>query len=487
MKLGNSLTALVLSALLLGAAVSANAATRDINIYGCSAQFFLWSTLAPGFLTASGCTVGTPAYDSTGQTHFMVTGTSCSAFAGDTVNIRVTYHTSNDAIWSLNGVKDPENTKPCANGFQRQMASTVSGSLVTGTACTTVTLGASDEGYKYFTQQTHGHQYGMWNASTSTQGPWINRCFTPVGTNPTACSCIDPRTSTNVGCEPAVDGSDLSYYNPIVDPTAFYVNKAVTITRCVTSNGTQGDMCTATTQAHDCTGPGATGVCGTPEVLDNISRSMAVQIFTGQAYNWTDLGAAFTTSLPIVACMRHTGAGTHITFDYAAMGDTHGWLPASVLNSESTSSPTAYFYDTITTMLGCVNGVTGASTTGGSAIGAIGYTDADRSTSLGLHTSMLNYNGVLPSRRNVRNGLYDDFWSVNYLYYNPTYNPVGSATYQVFNAFYNYENDPAKITTLGSGTTNKGLFWATVGEMVYMKNGADLYPGYVGATTPQTP
>jgi ABC-type phosphate transport system substrate-binding protein len=219
---------------------------------------------------------------------------------------------------------------------------------------------------------------------------------------------------------------------------------------------------------------------------------MAVQIFTGQALNWNDFGAGFP-NLPVYACMRHTGAGTNVTFDYDVLGHGHSWLPASAAmlnteNTDNTQGPYTYFYDTIATQLNCVNGIVDGTSAaaGGSLIGAIGYTDADQSTSLAGNTVMVNYNGVEPSRRNIRNGLYD-WWSKHFLYFKPSTagnTPTTGTNWQVFNAMVTYANDPAKLSALSSG---KGNFWATIGEMNYMKANPQVYPGYVGASNPLNP
>ncbi|MGD0229326.1 MAG: hypothetical protein ABSC19_03070 [Syntrophorhabdales bacterium] len=559
MKIGKIMMLVLLAGVLLVAAGTANA-TTTINIYGCSAQFFLWSSMnsgnpsagTPNFLAdtaangGAACSSVTWAYDSAGTNYFWASGTGCSNpnIVGDgsgNIVISVAYKTSNDAIWSVNGVEDPENTSGssfCAavGGLytQRKLASgTVSGTCnsgsCTGTSCTsgttactntatcqTVTLGASDEKADFFTQVSWGNKYGVYY---TTSNPVICREFGPSGT-----TCINGTTPA----EPAPSDVNLAWYNPIADPTAFYVNKAVTEYTCV--GGTNaGDMCNPSDSPADC---GGGGTC-TQATITNISRMMAAQIFTGQAKNWSDLGGGFT-SIPIWACMRHTGAGTNITFDYAVLGHDHTWLPqgAVMLNEDSiqknTGAENVYFYDTITSQLACVNGEISSGTynSTGSAIGAIGYTDADRSTAIGSGTSlpnvvMLNYNGILPSRRNVRNGVYD-FWSKNYLYFSPTAAncppsyPGCSTTgtnFTVFDALTRYASNPAMITALPTG---KGNFWAAIGtgtgvptqtnyscnptssscptppaiptgEMYYMKAGADILPGPVTGNNPNNP
>ena len=521
MKIPKIIMSVLLAGSLLLAGGSAHAYV-DINIWGCSAQFFLWSSMNSGSLSSgqpnflldstakggAGCTHASWAYDSALTNYFWAQGTGCStSLSSDgVINIRIGYKTSNDAIWAVNGVADPEAVAQgsttgtpsypyqCANPYQRYMPGVVTGSpppgqpganlntaIGTGVTCQTVTLGASDEKANYFTQASHGLQFGPYYTKTNNS---ICREFGTSG------YCIDGITPV----EPMPTDAGLAWYNPMADPAAFYVNKAVTETTCV--GGTNaGDMCAA---SADCTG----GTCGAPATITNISRMMAAQIFTGQVTNWQDFGAGFA-NLPIWACMRHAGAGTNVTFDYAVLGDTHNWLPsgAAMLNTDTHTSgktnPTAYFYDTITTQLNCVNGEISSGTynSTGSPIGAIGYTDADKSTTIGVGTSlpnvvMVNYNGVQPSRRNIRNGLYD-FWSKNYLYYNPTgaNTPNTGANWHAFNALVSYANDPDKFNSLGSGSSSsyKGNFWATIPEMWYIKSGANMLPGPTNAINPRNP
>lgn len=548
MKVSKLIMLALLAGSLLAAAGTANA-TTTIDIYGCSAQFFLWSSMnsgnpagspaSPNFLadtTANGglgCSNVTWAYDSTGTTYFWASGTGCATNIGGTqigdgsgsIDISVGYKTSNDAIWSVNGVPDPEVTSGfCTPYTERKLATgtgpggTCNSGSCTGTTCTPVTagtvctnaatcqpitLGASDEKANYFTQISWGNKYGPYY---TTSNPVICREFGSSGTCLNGAP-VEPMPS---------DTTPLYWYNPIADPTAFYVNKAVTESTCSGSTATpnnNGDMCMTNA---DCT---TGGTCASATVT-NINRMMAAQIFTGQVANWNDLGGGFT-SLPVWACMRHTGAGTNITFDYAVLGHNHNWLPnggsTAMLNEDSivsgTTPPNVYFYDTITTQLNCVNGEISSGTynSAGSLIGAIGYTDADRSTSIGTGTSLPNvvmtsYNGVLPYRANVRNGVYD-FWSKNYLYFNPANYPVGGQAFTVFDLLTRYASNPAMITALPTG---KGNFWAAIGtgtnaatgqtnysynggpaiptgEMYYMKSGADILPGPVLPPNPNNP
>jgi len=542
---------LVLAACALAWAPMARAQV-EVNFWGASAQFFLYSAMTsgnpsvgignPGYtpnflsdtLAAGGaaCTAVTWAYDSTGGDYFWAHGTGCPSTASGGVadssgiiDIKIGYKTSNDAIWSVNGLADstdatvycgnvtnatnymrpmPNGTPPAGQGSTPYLPSTIAPSTA---SCENVSVAMSDEAAAYFTQISYGNRYGAYYTTTNSL---ICRQFGG------SADCIDGATPS----KPAVNDSNLSFWNPMADPGAFYVNTSVQEWTCV-GGAHNGDMCTGTGDSGTGEYCGTGGTC-TQATLGNISRMMAIQIFTGQIYNWDQFGGGFSGG-PIYACMRHTGAGTNVTLDYAVLGDSHGWLPYGVSNmtrkdsSVSKNNPTnqggpwTWFYDTIPTQLACVNGEISSSTytSAGSAIGAIGYTDADRSVTatgaaaIGSLTSLPNvailaYNGNVASRRNVRNGLYD-FWSTNFTYYNP--NSSWSATngpgYTVFNALVNYatgqgdnatSTDQQNAAARFNSLAGKGNFWATIGEMNYTKAGANYVPGWTGpAAVPLSP
>jgi ABC-type phosphate transport system substrate-binding protein len=108
-------------------------------------------------------------------------------------------------------------------------------------------------------------------------------------------------------------------------------------------------------------------------------------------------------------------------------------------------------------------------------IGAIGYADADQLEGTDNYPNVhaLKYNGVEPRRTKVRNGEYD-FYSNQWLYFNRT--PT-----QLEEALISYASNPANIPS------TKAKFWATADEMVFNKGDDRVYPGFVGASNPQTP
>jgi hypothetical protein len=159
----------------------------------------------------------------------------------------------------------------------------------------------------------------------------------------------------------------------------------------------------------------------------------------------------------------------------------NGVWGAQVESTESTGGPTAYFNDGSGDELNCVQGSGSWAGTG-----AIGYMDADQATSSTL--VRLSYNGELPNRANIRNGRYD-FWAKEWMYEAKT--PVGgtgfSFTHPYVQAMNNYSSRPDSIPTAGAWGPDKTGYWASVGEMNYMKTSDQTYPGFVGATTPVQP
>ena len=87
----------------------------------------------------------------------------------------------------------------------------------------------------------------------------------------------------------------------------------------------------------------------------------------------------------------------------------------------------------------------------------------------------------MPSRRSIRNGEYDNFWSKQFVYENPS-NPNYSSNHTFASALMAAAATPTTLTS-----TSRKDFWASVCEMNYMKDNDKSYPHYVGATCPQTP
>jgi ABC-type phosphate transport system substrate-binding protein len=221
---------------------------------------------------------------------------------------------------------------------------------------------------------------------------------------------------------------------------------------------------------------------------------MAVLIFSGQVFNWTDFGDDFATH-PINKCLRHAGSGTHATLDHAVMHAPWGGtiLGLGTENQQPSNQPGTYFNDGSSDMMKCINGgytrnyddgpqnggpLDGANWSGE---GAIGYADADQSLSSFTNTARIFYNGYRAHRVNIRNCRYDNFWSVQHLYYDPAspeYLQVAALVGQMMTFAANPNNVPQC----------KADYWAAYDEMKCMKFDSHDYPIWIAPPAlPQLP
>lgn len=505
------------AALLVASAMPAQAVDKEITIYGASAQFIFWNNLADDFLlddaygNCGGYTKWTDTGSDTTAKYGVVKGNTCSGFglagaADDTITIRYAAKASYDGIFALQGApcKDAGGNNRTCNGDQpmNELTSAITWSTVdpngcgnpqqrrfgnetnltggnlnvtetTGGICKTVNIAASDVTGQSFTQITHGKLKGHLG------GVQTDRVFPGSGI----------WTEGSWLCPGDENYYRYENYQPVVVPFGFFVNQSVTVNRCQTG-AYAGEQCTPATAASDC----GTGVTCSAQTLDNVSREMVVNIFSGNAYTWQDFGTGFAAN-PIVACLRHAGSGTHATMDYAVVKG-NGWGALLAQDEKNGTNPdgTTYNYrvwfnDGSSDEMKCINQLTGA----------IGYADADQSLTSYPNARALKYQGYRPSRVNVRNGAYD-FWSNQNAYYRgleapPAYNndtntcgdassgvdPTYDTTHEIYEAMMTYASIPANIDTLGS------RFWATSAEMVYGKGSDQSYPVWQGASDPQTP
>ena len=474
MKIKKVLKSAIIGASMLGLVSTAQAAT-EINIYGASAQYLFWNDAADDFLTAKGCTGVQQAEDAAGKSG-ITRGSNCTGLTGNPdVIIRYKSKASYDGIRAMKGI-NPNND--CLQGpLYRPMAdegqTDWTNGVVNGEKCVDVTLGASDVAGETFVQESHGQKKGHLG------GGWIDMSFS------------------------GIDTTGLDNYQPLVVPFGFMVNNSVTVKRCVSPNpagahkamSSWGNVCwdpANTGNSEDCVGyyKCIGGACSgginngnacsvakdCPDVnltetqceevpLDNISRLMAVIIYSGDAWYWNDFGAYFS-SAPIVVCMRHAGSGTHATLDAAVMrGD------ANLIVREKATNPTVWFNKGSSDLMRCVDQLAGA----------IGYVDADRlaGTKNYENTHAVKYQGVEPTRETIRNGWYD-FWSAQWLYEDPN-EPNYAVTHPVVTELVAFASAPANIPS------TKADYWATLNEMVYTKITDWTYPKYTGASNPQTP
>ncbi|MBN1106552.1 MAG: hypothetical protein JXL84_24330 [Deltaproteobacteria bacterium] len=471
----------VMGAAMLGLVGTASAqSVININLYGASAQHLFWNDAADNFLTSRGCTgVAQDEFDSKQG----ITKGTCGS---DTVYIRYASKASFDGIRTVKGSGgDPDG---CGSPFQRKMVdeATCSDWVLGGTACTAlkcveVNLGCSDVAGASFIQESHGQLKGP------NGGGWVDRVFT------------------------GIDDSGLDTYNPLIVPFGFFANNTVSKTRCLGPDPTEPTASAhkaISTWGYQCYDPDedghsadcigyykcVDGKCSggvnvnqdctranqCPDValentqctripLDNISRLQATMIFNGQAWYWTDFGAWYNAD-PIVACFRHAGSGTHATMDLAVMrGNGWGW---GLATTENASDPTLYFNDGSSDMMKCINQLSGA----------IGYADADQLAGNANYPNVhaLKYQGVEPKRAKIRNGEYD-FWSKQWIYGNPERTAYSTIKTSYVEPLMAYAANPSNLPV------DKASYWATLDEMVYMKNTDFEYPGYAGASNPQLP
>jgi opacity protein-like surface antigen len=468
----------------LAAANMAAAAEYNINIYGASAQHKFWSSAAPAFLadTTNGLACSSTAQATKDSKNGITKGEGCTVngVGGNTVYIRYASQASYDGIEAVMGV-DNNSSQPCSAQGQeyRQMVDETSCNwstkACTALKCVDVNLGASDVAGASFIQTTSGWE----NGKTSHDAGEDARTY-----------------SYNAIPSPA------TYANPIIVPFGFMVNKSVTETRCTApradnvnhkaytkegwrcvpdGNGNSSDcignyacvsgLCAggvnagqSCTTAANCPDAALTQTSCVPQPLDNLTRQMALHIFSNQVDNWQDFGPYYP-DLPIVKCLRHAGSGTHATIDLAVFrGD------ASIFNQSDpfggSNGAKVWHYRSSSDLVKCVNTQTGG----------VGYADADQvlTTSSLSNVNMVKYEGYEPSRKNIVNGSYN-FWAAQYIYWDATDTTEWTTELnQIVGKLMAYASSPANIneTTLGAAAN----YWAAQGEMKVTKTNDFTYP-----------
>ena len=427
--------------ILAGAAILAvaSAAQADvhINLYGASAQHLFWNDAADDFLLSKGCTnVGRAEKDSKN-------GITRGFCGGQWVYIRYSSKASFDGPLAVKGDDSmagaAEKCKPGDPGYPGPTLAPYYRLMVDENSCTSWT--ASGAPGSCSTNKCVRITLGASDvAGESFMQSSSGHLYGPLG---------GPIVNRNFN---GIDTTGITTYNPLIVPFGFFVNKSVK------KDGVE---------------------------LDNITRMQAAQIFSGNAQYWTDFGSNFSVTgdpeAKIVACYRHAGSGTHATIDFAVIRG-NGW-GTTLATQESTDPPITYFNDGSSDMMKCING-----SGSWSGLGAIGYADADQSLSSYPNTKALKYNGEYGTRVNIRNGIYD-FWSVQWLYENPTA-PEYATTHPWISS--GIHSAPGwGLMEFASKAANvpstKALYWAAKDEMNFMKASDQLYPVFVGCTDCQTP
>jgi hypothetical protein len=346
-------------------------------------------------------------------------------------------------------------------------------------------------------------------------------------------------------------------WNPMAVPFGFYASTDVQYFTCA-GGVNQGQQCTAgsnganMTDCFNSVAPAAGTSCDCPNDspdtgvysscsnanLSNISRLQAIEIFTRKATKWTDLGQGYqaggSSTTPITACYRVPGSGSNVTLhqsvlDWGGASFNGGSMP--IASSYAAASGGAIFNDGTGDTIKCVNN--GAAINNHTAslhgllaqaatTGLIGYADCDQAldmaplATLGTiqgHTTNkypyiqpLMYEGMKCSRRAIRNGEYDNFYSKEWVfadYTSPSSDFNAAGTGAGLQAIMN--NLMAKLSTpAGISATDRKDFWAAIGEtnevynsgvnqeMYYLKSGTGVndknYPaGKLAPFAPQTP
>ena len=531
----------IIGAAVIGLAGAASAATDyEINLYGASAQYFYWNDAADNFVSSiPGCTA-TQAQD-TGKKNGITYGTCTN---GDTYTIRYSSKASYDGINAIKGDDSMAgSTEKCAagdtvclptggvvpagqTGYYRKMASAVG--TPNAYCCAKVTLGASDVAGEAFVQSSEGklkgYLGGAWTtrnfAGIDTTGlEYANPLIVPFGffanscITKTRCTTPEPAGSYPFMLIPTWYNQCYDYYDGyncvggVCDSGPNAGNACTDIRDCGVLDGKSTDCigyfaCDSSTKkcvggirngltcakadgwtetAKDCPNVALADTSCERFPIDNISRIMAVVIFSDQVLSWKDFGDWYevlnTTECnainnfgagdpTITKCLRHAGSGTHATIDLAVMNSAWG----GALSSLEYTGGNVWFNDGSGDMINCIKG----------RAGAIGYADCDQLVGSSGNNMIheVKYQGVECRRTKIRNCEYD-FWSIQWIYWEE--DNLTPEQIQLIADLMAFASDP---NNLPSGKAN---YWAALGEMKCMKYGDYMYPGFVGASDPRLP
>ncbi len=409
--------------LLMGA--GAQAEQIEVNIYGASAQYKFWTAAAPVFLEDQGCTniyTATSELEdrdsgiavcagTTVEGNAAISGTTDNGMGGDTVVIRYTTNASYDGIRAV--MADGDFADECeatvgAYGYRRMidLAQTdflaAGGPVVNGLSCEPVTIGASDVAATTFQQTSTGALLGPNGGDVETR------------------SIVYPTDVKN-----PVDAG-LTNMRPIIVPFAFFANANVPV--------------------------------------DNLSRMMAVSLFSGKVANWSSFVEG--SDAPVVLCLRHAGSGTAATLNAAVMRKDSVVVTSQRVYTHPLVSngrqPAIYFNKGSSDAVKCI----GYDYTGTKQYGAIGYADSDKCGKTLADNAgdskcdgvrRLTYQGVEGNSTNIKHGQYS-FWSAQWMYYDDVNN--SDSVLDLIGALKTFAEDDANIAEAG-----KEDFWAAQGAV----------------------
>ena len=288
-------------------------------------------------------------------------------------------------------------------------AATNGANTVSGTACKKVNVGASDVRAATFQQSSNGALNGL-----KQTGGYISR------------------TVSNLSLPAGYNNR-----SPLVVPFSFWKNSGATLAP-----------------------------------ITNMTRLMAVQLFSGQISDWNQIDTKIPANTNVTLCMRHAGSGTVATLNAAVMRKDKPLVDTEVLVGDPDYygigvGPAIYFSDSTGNMMYCI----------ANDSHAVGYADSDR-TDGGV--TQLSYQGETGNRANIKEGKYD-YWSSQELYWPPvgTRGMDATTNTQIGN-LVTYAATAANLPTGGviGGTTfpNETTWWAVSGEMQVTKLNDFEYP-----------
>ncbi len=357
------------AALIAGAAVTAQAADVQVDMYGASAQRDYWKDLGESFMTATvanggmGCATAHKAKKDSNK--IVIKGETCAIAGSD--DVYITYN----SVASLEGVRAAKEVAPvvaeaCATSNGNAFRTIVkvnsctypawpAEGTCTATVCGDIELGTSDVEGSSFDQESHGGIYGHLGGAVQ--------------------DIVLTAEST----------TGLKNYKPTVVPFAFYANNDL-------------------------------GGAAPAAPLNNLTRTQALNLFSGNVYDWGQLnGFGAYAGKGVQLCFRHAGSGTHATIDKAVMRGDLALVTEEAVNYSAGVLPDAFFYQSSDSSSGgmkqCIE------TNGGNGVGgeyiAIGYLDADAAATLNMH--QMKFQGASATDTEIANGSYD-FWSAQNVY-----------------------------------------------------------------------
>lgn len=496
---------------IFGLAGTAGAAEYKVNMCGASAQAGFWNG-AGAAVMANAFSCASSAVDGVDDKNLIVRGLNCTAVPGGT---------GNDTVYMR--YKAVSSSYGCGNyvcGNDSGYALPSSCSFTGGLTCTSTEnancqLGCADVDCDTLTAITvgwykgrSGGAYGVygnaggypitptntWKGVVVPFGFIVNNavehwvCTSPDQDNELPENAHMAYCKEDWQCDPDVNQSNTDPENPVFTPGVPGYNQWCRGDyKCYDSDQSGTGVCldgnqdadydlTITAPEKECTTAADCKIdlsmtrCD-KRPLKNVSRLMALHIFSDQVQDWSEFGPSFP-ALPIVKCMRHGGSGTHQTLiNTVFRGD-------AVVHSISRSTgPNFVWHYTSSSDLtrDCVAYYDGA----------IGYVDADKvmyrskiagsqepnGGSLGIHQLM--YQGIEPSRMAVAGGKYN-FWAAQNCFADFTNCVTDPIEQDILTQLMTYAADPANLTFPIFG--QRAYFWATQGEMNVTKANEFAYP-----------